>query len=34
VIDEPRFRAFLVEVRRALLVLAEGIKALLDTPKK
>jgi hypothetical protein len=34
VIDDPRFRAFLFEVRRALILLADGIKAMLDTPKK
>jgi hypothetical protein len=33
VIDDPRFRAFLVEVRRALILLADGIKAMLDTKK-
>lgn len=33
-IDDPRVRTFLVETRRALLILADAVKALLGTPPK
>lgn len=34
-LDDPRVRAFLVETRRAVVILADALKALLDTiPKK
>jgi hypothetical protein len=32
--DDPRVRALLRELRRALLVIADGIKAVLDMPAK
>jgi hypothetical protein len=33
VLDDPRVRAFLREFRRALVVIADAIKAFLDSPQ-